>query len=270
MAKVDKSQYTKSEWHALRQQRRQSKKQPKTVESIPTNQEYNIVCVKQGTKYSANYVNVLRKMVERNTTLQHNFVCLTDDPVGLESDIYVKTLPYELKGWWAKPYVFSDELGLSGVILYLDLDVVIAGSLDKLLIYKPDYWVIVRDFTRVFRHSCEKYNSSVIRFNSGQLDHLWRDFEQNRRLYERKYWGDQDWLYAVANLPAKLWPDAWIKSWKWEIRKSRQFAPGGKRGNRKFRDTETVVPSSECSIAVFHGDPNPELVDDPWVVKNWQ
>ena len=37
--------------------------------------------------------------------------------------------------------------------------------------------------------------------------------------------------------------------------------------NRKVYD---VVPPKENSIMVFHGDPNPEICKDPWVVENWK
>lgn len=271
MAKVDKSQYTKSEWRVLREQRRRAKSHEKSNRFVsPESTEYNIVCVKQGNKYSANYVNVLYNMVQRNTTLPHKFVCVTDNTQDLKSEINTVALPPELRGWWAKPYVFSNDLGLNGRILYLDLDVVIAGNLDKLLMHSPQHWHIIRDFTRVFRPNWKRYNSSVIKFSAGQLDDLWQDFRDNRLEYQKQFYGDQDWLYAKATPRARFWPESWILSWKWEVRKSRQYAAGGRKGNRKFRDTESVEPRAECAVTVFHGDPNPELVDDPWVIKNWR
>jgi len=272
LAKVDKSQYSKAEWQKIREQRRQEKsaKQAEDSYSSPFPSQYNIVCVKHGKKYSAEYVNTLYRMCKRNCTLDFEFVCLTDDTKGLDEKIRTVALPVDLKGWWAKPYVFSNNLGLEGVILYMDLDVVIAGSIDKLFTHSPYQWFIIRDFTRAMRSNWQKYNSSVIRFNSGQLDHLWQDFKANRIQYQKKYFGDQDWLYAVADPKPQFWPDSWILSWKWEVRKSKQFAPGGRRGFRKFREVESVVPRPECCITVFHGDPNPELVEDPWVKQNWR
>lgn len=272
MSKVDKSQYSKAEWRIIREQRRQEKsaKQAEDSYSAPLPSQYNIVCVKHGKKYSAQYVNTLYRMVSRNCSFSFEFVCLTDDTNGLDKNIRTVALPNDLKGWWAKPYVFSNNLGLEGVILYMDLDVVIAGSIDKLFTHSPRQWFIIRDFTRAMRSNWQKYNSSVIRFNAGQLDHLWQDFKQNRIQYQKKYFGDQDWLYAVADPKPQFWPDSWILSWKWEVRKSKQFAPGGRRGFRKFREVESVVPRPECCITVFHGDPNPELVEDPWVKQNWR
>ena len=90
---------------------------------------------------------------------------------------------------------------------------------------------------------------------------------------QARFFGDQDWLYDAslkANLPAKLFPDNWVKSWKWEIRRSKELAPGAPKGSRVFKDIEHVEPPPDCLIAVFHGDPNPHNCKDPWVVNNWK
>jgi hypothetical protein len=208
-------------------------------------------------------------MVARNCTLDYEFVCLTDYPQGIDKDIKIVKLPRQFRTWWAKPYMFSNKLGLRGTILYMDLDVVISGNIDKLFTFSPGKWCVIRDFTRVMRPKWKQYNSSVIRFEAGQLDHLWKDFDKNQITYERRFLGDQDWLYACSDIEPKLWPDKWIQSWKWEIRKSRQL-DSGKKGHRKFKEIENVIPSADCCVTVFHGDPNPELVDDPWVVQNWK
>ena len=76
--------------------------------------------------------------------------------------------------------------------------------------------------------------------------------------------------YEVAkDYPATTYPDEWIMSWKWEIRKSKELGRGTK-GTRKLAEIENVVPSDECCIAVFHGDPNPHNCEDPWVKENWK
>lgn len=278
MAKVDKSQYSKAEWQIVREQRRlekQSKREPQKLEeqtehNSTAHKPYYVLCVKNGPKYSAEYVNTLARMVARNCTLDYEFVCLTDNDEGIDKSIRIIKLPRRFRTWWAKPYMFSNQLALKGTILYMDLDVVIAGNIDKLFTFSTGSWCVIRDFTRCMRPNWQKYNSSVIRFDYNQLNHLWQDFDKKQNLYERKHYGDQDWLYAVADPKPTLWPDKWIQSWKWEIRKSKQFAPGGTRGNRRFKDIENVVPPEACSITVFHGDPNPELVEDPWVKENWR
>lgn len=234
--------------------------------------KYYVLCLKHGTKYSSEYVNRLYNMVKNNCTLDFDFVCLTDDPSGIDPNIVIRSLPKGFEGWWCKPYMFSDQLALKGTVLYMDLDVVIAENIDKLFNYKPNSWCIIRDFTRKMRPTWQKYNSSVIKFRAGEMNEFWLDFKNNQRAIQRKYHGDQDWLYdaAIKLKPAELFPDNWIMSWKWEIRRSKDLQYGMPRGRRKLRTVEHVEPPKECCICVFHGDPNPDNCDDPWVVKNWK
>lgn len=272
MVKVDKSQYTKEEWRRIKQQRRLEKEVKNVATSVPTSSEYNILCLKHGTKYSSEYVNRLYNMVTRNCTLNPTFFCITDDPTGLNSDIITIPTPKGLEGWWCKPYIFSADLPIKGTVLYLDLDVVIANNIDKLFKYQPNNWCTIRDFTRKQRPNWQKYNSSVIKFKAGELDFVWQNFNRDPDTIQRKFFGDQDYLYDITHtkLPATLYPDNWILSWKWEVRKSKEFAPGGRKGARKLRHIENVVPIEECCVCVFHGDPNPEICEDPWVIDNWK
>ena len=271
--------YVTGETKEQRKSRKASEKAQKSVETVEVlpqksvESKYYVLCLKHGTKYSADYVNKLYNMVKRHCTLDYKFVCLTDDTNGLNSDILTVPLPEFLSGWWCKPYMFSNQLGLDGTILYLDLDVVIAKNIDHLFLYEPNSWCTIRDFTRKMRPSWQKYNSSVVRFQSSELVSFWKDFEQDQKAIQRRWHGDQDWLYDIATrskLPAKMFPDNWILSWKWEIRRNKDFASGSPRGSRKLRTIEHVTPPNECCITVFHGDPNPEHCQDPWVVNNWK
>lgn len=271
MAKIDKGQYSKEEWRRIRNQRRSEKELKKiAIECDPAHKNY-ILCLKHGVKYSADYVNRLYNMVKRNCTLDFEFACLTDNANGINPDIKIIPLPGNLQGWWCKPYMFSKDLPIKGTILYMDLDVVIARNIDKLFQYESERWCVIRDFTRAMRPKWHKYNSSIIRFKSGQLDHVWEDFVKDQAQIQRRLHGDQDWLFeATRKNQAMFWPDSWILSWKWEVRKDKQFAPGSVRGNRKFKTIEHATPRVECCVCVFHGDPNPHNCEDPWVIDNWQ
>lgn len=289
MPKIDKSLYTKEEFKRLKEQRRREKEQQRRQEALqelsnigqqieagenhhphnPLVKDQNyVLCLKHGDKYSSQYVNTLYSMVKRNLTIPFTMVCLTDNKQGIDSDILCLDLPKELTGWWCKPYMYSADLPLNGTILYMDLDVVVSGNLNKLFDYEPDNWCVIRDFTRAMQPQWEKYNSSVVRFKVGQLHNVWAEFRKDPQKIIRSHFGDQDWLWTAAKGTAKLWPDEWIRSWKWEIRKDRHLQSGTK-GNRKFRTVEDVVPPDDCCICVFHGDPNPHNCDDPWVRNNW-
>jgi hypothetical protein len=56
-------------------------------------QDRVIMCMKWGTLYSAQYVNVLYNACQANLTDPCRFVCLTDDPSGLLSGIEAFPIP---------------------------------------------------------------------------------------------------------------------------------------------------------------------------------
>lgn len=291
MPKIDKSLYTKEEFKRLKEQRRREKEQKRQQEALqelsnlgqqieasenhhPHNplvksQNY-VLCLKHGDKYSSQYVNTLYSMVKRNLTIPFTMVCLTDNKQGIDSDILCLDLPKELTGWWCKPYMYSADLPLNGTILYMDLDVVVSGNLNKLFDYEPDNWCVIRDFTRAMQPQWEKYNSSVVRFKVGQLHNVWAEFRKDPQKIIRSHFGDQDWLWTAAKGTAKLWPDEWIRSWKWEIRKDKTWKPGGVKGNRTFKTIENATPPEHCCIVAFHGDPNPHNCFDPYIIDNWK
>ena len=246
------------------------KETPRAIPFDPTtvDDKKYILCLKHGDKYDHEYVNRLYNMCKRHTTVEFEMVCLTDDPKNIHKDIKIIELPPGLNGWWCKPYMFSNDLNLNGTILYMDLDVVIASNIDKLFTYMPERWCIIRDFSRKMRPGWKRYNSSIIRFYTGQLNHIWEEFKQQPRQIMSRFWGDQDYIWDVDKT-ACLWPDRWILSWKWEIRETVRFVPGGTRGKRKLDVIEDCVPPIDCMITVFHGDPNPFYCEDPWVKKNW-
>lgn len=272
MAKIDKSQYTKEEWQVIKAKRKSEKelnrlRKMHNIDDSNTNQKY-ILCLKHGEKYSSEYVNKLYNMCKRYCT-NFKFACLTDNSKGIDPDVVILDLPSNLSGWWCKPYIYSRDLPIKGTILYMDLDVVIASNIDHLFEFYPDDWCVIRDFTRVMRPKWEKYNSSVVRFKTGQLHFVWERFTKQQQAIQKRHFGDQDWLWEAARGTAKLFPDNWIKSWKWEIRKSKEWAHGGTKGTRKFKYAEDVIPPDGCCIAVFHGDPNPHRCEDKWVKENW-
>lgn len=227
-----------------------------------------VVCLKWGTKYTAQYVNVLYNMIRRHSGYEFDFVCLTDDAHGLDARIQHRSLPnLNVQGWWYKPYVFSRDLGLQGDVLFLDLDLVIFANLDKLWTYCPANFCIIRDFTRHMNPTWRKFNSSVFRFPAKDYHWIWDEFVRDYKKITPKNHGDQDYLYSILNQQARYWPDEWIQSYKWEMRDRSEL--GYVNGKRNFTHVKTPKVDPNCFIAVFHGEPNPHDCQDPWVINNW-
>ena len=100
--------------------------------NLATNDLVNVLCMKWGNKYPADYVNRLYSMVARNMQRPFRFICLTEDSVGLGENIESFPLPelsVDLGGperGWNKLAVFAEELyDLKGKVLCLDLDLII-------------------------------------------------------------------------------------------------------------------------------------------------
>ena len=193
-----------------------------------------VCCLKTGTKYSSEYVNKLHSMVERNLTIPHEFVCITDDPEGVNC----RTIKYEddLPGWWGKLTFFKKRpYNLKGRLLFLDLDIVILNNIDDIATF-PHEFGIIKDW------HYESYNSSVFVLDVGKRRKVWDKF--NNRVMNRLH-GDQDWITDHAK--AELFPNDWCLSYKTHA----VFGQAGK-------------------IMVFQGNPCPHEVNDSWVLENWR
>ena len=74
-------------------------------------QPVNILCLKWGTRYPASFTNILYASVKRHLHRPFRFVCLTDDPTGLNPGIDAEPLPENpnpeiiSKGWWPNIFV---------------------------------------------------------------------------------------------------------------------------------------------------------------------
>lgn len=261
---------TKAERKALKAQQKLEKALSKINEQSLDSFDRNVVCLKYGDKYPSEYVNRLYNMVRRHTTGPVGFYCVTENPVGLNSDIKVIPLPEHkgLQGWWYKPYVFSQDFPVKGKLLFLDLDIVIIKNIDCFFEHTPSKFCIIRDFTRSMNPNWNRYNSSVFRLDSGTMDYVWSSLIRDTSVTKRLH-GDQDWIFEKVKENFQFWPDEWCQSYKWEIRSRAEIVGVGRQRNFATILQEPKI-KSETRILVFHGDPKPEQVKDPIVVDNWR
>jgi len=219
----------------------------------------NILCMKWGTLYGPEYANRLYAMVARNITRPFRFVCFTDDETGLRREIVVRPLPhididppYE-KTPWKKLALYEADLGdVTGTALFLDLDLVIVGSLDRFFEF-PGAYCVIRNWTRP---KDIVGNTSVFRFEIGAHTDLLERFHSR----STQHWVDKDrieqtFLSRILHEQGQLtfWPDGWCASFKVHA------LPGGWKFPRLLLNwvKRSQVPD-EASIVVFHGHPNPD------------
>jgi hypothetical protein len=238
-----------------------------------------VCCVKWGAKYPAPYANRLRNMVRRHLAEPHDFVCLTDDPTGLDPDIRPMPLPNKsFTGFWNKISLFRSDLFEPGrTVLYLDVDVVIVGPLDFLL-EDPGGMKIAKGFS-----PNAGFNSSVMRFQAGEQAHIYERFAKDAEaiVASGRYAGDQNWIHACAPY-ATYFPSGKIVSYKKDMN-SHVLLPAKKLGFDppwlRAPHFMTVTPPAGAAIVVFHGKPDPEDVMDapygpwkraPFVREHWR
>src|SRR4030042_6596875 len=132
-----------------------------------------IVCMKWGPKYPAEYANKLYGMVRRNIQGPIRFLCLTDDPTGVRSEIECLPCPtvslpapYNNTGW-RKISLWASELpGMEGDWLFLDLDVIVTGTLDDFFDFEPEKtFVVMQNWTQPGQGMG---NTSVFRLGVGK------------------------------------------------------------------------------------------------------
>ena len=218
----------------------------------------NFACVCYGEKYSTEYVQKLYNMVQRNTTLEHNFFIFTDNiEMEIDGHVNIRTFPETLNGWWNKMQLFRPDT-LDGDTLYMDLDVVITGNIDCFFKYEPEADFIGMNY---FNHDTKIFNSSVFKFKPEAMkSKLWQPFTDDRTKWLR-YSGDQNVIsdLIIGHPGTRSFPDSWTQSYKWYDRK----------GQRYHKGKWTFEHNGESLVTVFHGEPNPHQSDMDWVKKAW-
>lgn len=214
------------------------------------NKDINIVCMKWGTKFGPQYVNRLYKMVEKNLTLKHRFICFTDDATGIDAGVEIMPLPQVIfedgpERGWRKLGILSSSLGdLKGQALFLDLDILILQNID-------DFFKVDGEFLIIKDWDFKNYvgNSSVFRFDIGKHADVLKYFEENRFQIRKQFRNEQAYLsYAMMKKGIlKYWDKKWCVSFKRHCLK-------------KFPINYFKAPElpKDAKILIFHGHPNPE------------
>ncbi len=256
------------------------------MESTPV----NVLCLKWGTRYPADFVNRLYRGVQRHLHRPFRFVCVTDDPKGLDAGISCESFPppppemgnHSWPNIFVKLMIFKDGFAnLRGTTLFLDIDQIITGDLDCFFDYKPGEFCIIRNWIelrkRLFRRVPSVGNSSCFRFEAGEMNWAYEKFlaEHEKAMNQRYFRTEQAFMtYAVASRQAvNWWPTDWVRSFKrscerpWPLNHilAPRFVPGTR-------------------ILCFHGNPDPDqaiagfkgrhlntwTLPAPWVAELWE
>lgn len=249
----------------------------------------NVLCLKWGSFYTADFVNRLYRGVRRHLHREFRFVCITDDPAGLDRGVDAQPFPEAPEGmprkWpniFVKLMLFKDGIaGLEGPTLFLDIDQIITDDIDCFFDWKPGEFCIIHNWVelrkRILRKAPDVGNSSCFRFEAGKMNWVWEKFlaEMDRAMDQRHFRTEQAFLtYAVASRQkVNWWPEDWVRSfkrscvWPWPL-------------------NHLLVPkfAAGTKILCFHGSPNPDqaiagykgkhlntwTLPAPWVKEMWE
>jgi hypothetical protein len=240
----------------------------------------DLVCVCVGDRYSPElYVGQLYQAVKRHCNLPYNFHVITDSNIKFYDSInaIVHVVPDwpEANGlrkyWWYKIQMFNPEHGFKNV-LYLDLDMIIVGDLDKFINYHPKKFAVCQDFNSRWIPDYSVSNTSIIRFHAPDHTKLYTDFVEDIPGHIKRFRGDQDYVthYLREKSDWIWWPKTWAQSFKWDVFRGGLIESGtGLDQYGKWPAPENMycypeqpwILDTQCSIVVFHGDPDPYYTD---------
>jgi hypothetical protein len=204
-----------------------------------------IICIKAGPKYHSEYANRLYRAVRR-TGYQGNFYCLTDDGSGLEPDIIALPVSPLCEGWWHKIYLFSWDHGIEARLLYMDIDMVVTGSIEDFLSYEGPFATGSR-----FNKPSE-INSTIMSIPPGYGRGIWNTFLRYRSRVMRSFRLDSEFVEAVNGPKTQRWQD---------------MLPGQLVSYKKHVMGGPLPEGAR--VVSFHGKPDPDEVEDDFVKRCW-
>ncbi len=122
--------------------------------------------------------------------------------------------PYRSRGWKKLTVWQKDYPGVSGDVLFLDLDIVITGPMDDFWDYLPGELCIMENYTS---RGSGVGNSSVFRFPAGPANaNIWERFAADPMAIVAAYDNEQIYLSREAK-KINFWPRLWCRSFKHEL-----------------------------------------------------
>ncbi len=220
-----------------------------------------IICIKWGTRYGADYVNRLASMIRRHTKRPARLVCFTEDPAGIDPWVEIAPLPPmpnipERVQWtgWRKISLWQYPLhDLAGDVLFFDLDVVIAASIDDFFDFEPGRFAVAENWSEIGKNIG---NTTVYRFPAGKMVHIFDDFVRDPERFIAQYDIEQKYISGEA-ADQVFWPSSWCLSFKHNLMP---------RWPLNFFLTPKLPPGTK--LVAFTGKPDPdEAAIGQWPVK---
>ena len=230
----------------------------------------DIVCFKWGPKFTAEYVNNLYRAVQRNTTIEHRFICYTDDPQGVECE----TRPFliDLPVWWYIIGLTNPEHEHNEQLIYMDLDTIITGNIDHILsLDKP--FATISDFGWT-----SGLQTAYIMWNRSVRDSVWEYFTTKYKPADypkldcdyTRWGGTNQFLEeCMGVVRINKNPIPVIQNAPPVVRLQDVF-PGECVSYKAQSLQNTQQLNDNIKMVFFHGKPQPHEVDNAWLKEHWR
>jgi hypothetical protein len=224
--------------------------------------------MKWGSRYPASYVNCLWSMVRRNSARDTRLVCYTDDPAGVDPTIATFPIPelrlpqrVAMKPWRKIGLWRPDLEGVSGDVLFVDLDVVVTGLIDDFFDFAPGAtFCVIENWTQ---RGAGIGNTSVYRFRVGAHPDLFWNLEDDPEAVLERFPNSQTYISRTIS-SMTYWPSSWCVSFKHSLMPAWPLN----------LVQPTPLPST-AKVVCFTGKPDPDEARDgrwpaPWYKKTYK
>jgi len=223
-------------------------------------EKWVVACVfKGGGDFTEDHVQSLKAQVKRHFQADHDFVCVTDQYVGLCRKEY---LWYDWEGWWSKLNLFlmNDRDRYNGrPVFYLDLDTVITDDFLPQMPETNEFWMI-RDFCAWGNPRYEsRWWASGLMAWKGDFSFIAKSARmQGIKEVMRLYLWDQIWINHCLRLGVE--EGKYVRKAIEDVLRVKSYKVHGLQ--ERLPD-----PPDRPQIVCFHGKPRPWEVNTPWVVE---
>ena len=188
---------------------------------------------------------------------------VTDDASEIDKDIealpiHPITLParFANRPWRKISLWAADVPGISGDVLFLDLDVVISGSLDDFFDYEPQStFCVIENWTQI---GSGIGNTSCYRFRVGAHSYIYENLQKDPDATLAAYANSQTYISRVITQKV-FWPKAWCQSFKHTLMP---------RWPLNFFQAPSLPPATK--VVAFTGKPDIDEARDGWSDPRWQ
>lgn len=204
-----------------------------------------------GDVYDYNYVNAVANGIRKNTTMNPEIVCITDNSKGFNANIdRVVKFKHNFPRWWGKIELFRPDIFGDNRVFYVDLDTIFVKNIDNILNLESDFCGL-RDF-----YHFDTLGSGVMSFIPEYNYKIYENFIKTPSIIMDNYTqGDQRWI-DENKCQTMFYQDIFVN----EIVSYKKHC---------LQPNKSIRIPENAKIICFHGLPRPHSIQDNMIKQFW-